>query len=63
MSVNILLADDHKMIREGLKQLLEIDVYKRQELSDKQLEQLDKYYEILVEWKDVYKRQVQHLHI
>ena len=24
MSVNILLADDHKMIREGLKQLLEM---------------------------------------
>ena len=24
MSVNILLADDHKMIREGLKQLLEL---------------------------------------
>ena len=25
MSVNILLADDHMMVREGLKQLLEMD--------------------------------------
>ena len=25
MAVNVLLADDHKMVREGLKQLLEID--------------------------------------
>ena len=25
MAINVLLADDHKMVREGLKQLLEID--------------------------------------
>ena len=25
MAVNILLADDHRMVREGLKQLLETD--------------------------------------
>ena len=25
MPVNILLADDHRMVREGLKQLLEMD--------------------------------------
>ena len=25
MSVNILLADDHLMVREGLKQVLELD--------------------------------------
>ena len=39
MSVNILLADDHKMIREGLKQLLEMYDDIKNALTDEGLQQ------------------------